>query len=201
MIYQIIIPPIIGAVIGWFTNYVAVKMLFRPYEPIRVFGYKLQGVIPKRRYEIAKSIAKTIENELLNAKDFSNILEGMEWKEGIERVVDEIVEHRFKATKIKSLPVIGLVSENILYHVKYYITKEVLKHIDEKKGEIVNNFQEKIDIKNMLVSRIDNLDLEQFEALLVRFISKELRHIERLGGVLGFLIGCVQVVINLMVLA
>ena len=195
--YYIIIPPLAGALIGWFTNYVAVKMLFRPYEPVNIFGYRLQGIIPKRRSEIARTIAKTIENELLNAKDFSKILEGMEWKEEVEKAVDEIIEHRFKATKIKSLPLIGLLSENLLYHIKYYIAKEVLRHIDEKKEKIVDNFQEKIDVKEMLSSRIDSLDLMQFETLLTNFIARELRHIEWIGGILGFAIGCIQVVINL----
>ncbi|MBI5682136.1 MAG: DUF445 family protein [Deltaproteobacteria bacterium] len=195
--YNILIPPLAGALIGWFTNYVAVKMLFRPYEPVNIFGYRLQGIIPKRRKEIAKTIAKTIENELLNAKDFSKILECIEWKAEVEKAVDEIIEHRFKATRIKSLPIIGLLSENLLYHIKYYLTKEALKHIDEKKGELVNNFQEKIDIKDMLVSKIDNLNLEQFEALLIKFIAKELKHIEWIGGALGFVIGCAQVVISL----
>ncbi|MEK7841662.1 MAG: DUF445 family protein, partial [Deltaproteobacteria bacterium] len=126
MDYRIFIPPITGAVIGWFTNYVAIKMLFRPYRPVNLLGYKLQGLIPKRRQEIAAGIAKTIERELISAKDFATILEGIEWKEDVEKAVDEIVEHRFKAGKIKKIPIIGLVSENLTYHIKYLLTKEVI---------------------------------------------------------------------------
>lgn len=193
MDYKIFIPPITGAVIGWFTNYVAIKMLFRPYRPVNLLGYKLQGLIPKRRKDIAHSIAKTIERELLSAKDFTGILEGMEWQEEVERAVDEIVEHRFKAGKIKKIPIIGLISENLTYHIKYLLTKEILKHIDEKKDSFVEKIQGKVNVKEMMVSRIDNLDIERFEAMLTDFIARELRHIEWLGGVLGFVIGMVQV--------
>lgn len=193
MDYKIFIPPITGAVIGWFTNYVAIKMLFRPYRPVNLLGYKLQGLIPKRRKDIAHSIAKTIERELLSAKDFTGILEGMEWQEEVERAVDEIVEHRFKAGKIKNIPIIGLISENLAYHIKYLLTKEILKHIDEKKDSFVEKIQDKVDVKEMMVSRIDNLNIERFEAMLTDFIARELRHIEWLGGVLGFVIGMVQV--------
>src|SRR3989338_10987452 len=198
--YNIFIPPLAGALIGWFTNYVAVKMLFRPYEPVNILGYKLQGLIPKRRNEIARSMARAIEKELLSAKDFSRILEGMEWEKEIENAVDEIVDHRFKAAKIKSFPIVGLVSENLTNHIKYFITKEILKHLDEKKEKLIGSFQEKIDIKNMLVSKIDDLDLVQFETLLSNFIARELRHIEWTGGILGFAIGCVQVIVNLTLL-
>lgn len=193
MDYKIFIPPITGAVIGWFTNYVAIKMLFRPHRPVNLLGYKLQGLIPKRRKDIAHSIAKTIERELLSAKDFTGILEGMEWQEEVERAVDEIVEHRFKAGKIKKIPIIGLISENLAYHIKYLLTKEILKHIDEKKDSFVEKIQDKVNVKEMMVSRIDNLDIERFEAMLTDFIARELRHIEWLGGVLGFVIGMVQV--------
>lgn len=193
MDYRIFIPPITGAVIGWFTNYVAIKMLFRPYRPVNLLGYKLQGLIPKRRKEIAAGIAKTIERELVSAKDFSAILQGIEWKEDVEKAVDEIVEHRLKAGKIKKIPLIGLISENLTYHIKYLLTKEVIKHIDEKKDLFVEKFHDKVNMKEMLVTRIDNLDIKRFEALLTDFIARELHHIEWLGGALGFIIGVIHV--------
>ncbi|MEK7803291.1 MAG: DUF445 family protein, partial [Deltaproteobacteria bacterium] len=193
MDYKIFIPPIAGAAIGWFTNYVAIKMLFKPYTPVNLFGYKLQGLIPKRRKDIAHSIAKTIERELVSAKDFTAILEGIEWKEEVEKAVDEIIEHRFKAGKIKRIPLIGLISENLTYHIKYLLTKEVIKHIDEKKGSFVEKFHDKVNMKELLVTRIDSLDIKRFEALLTDFIARELRHIEWLGGVLGLIIGLMQV--------
>ncbi|HHT66442.1 MAG TPA: DUF445 family protein, partial [Clostridiales bacterium] len=52
---------IVGALIGWFTNYLAVKMLFRPIRPWRIplTKIELQGLIPKRREEIAVTIGAT----------------------------------------------------------------------------------------------------------------------------------------------
>src|SRR3989338_2825523 len=88
---------------------------------------------------------------------------------------------------------IGLISENLTYHIKYLLTKEAIKHIDEKKGSFVEKFHDKVNMKEMLVTRIDNLDIKRFEALLTDFIARELRHIEWLGGVLGFIIGVMQV--------
>ena len=39
----------IGAMIGWITNYLAIKMLFRPYKEINILGLKIQGLLPKRK--------------------------------------------------------------------------------------------------------------------------------------------------------
>ena len=62
---RLLIIPFIGAGIGWITNVVAIRMLFRPKEPIKVGGITLQGVLPKRQKELAKAIALAVEKELL----------------------------------------------------------------------------------------------------------------------------------------
>ncbi len=193
MYYRIFLPPIIGAAIGWLTNYVAIKMLFRPHKPIRILGYKFQGVIPKRRKEITRGITTAIERQLLSATDLASALEGIDFEAEIEKSVEEVVEHRFKTDKIKNIPIIGLVSESLINHIRYFITKELLKQLNKKKGTIVNKFKNSIDIDSILTSKIDNLDLKNFEALLTDFMAKELRHIEWIGGVMGFIIGLFQV--------
>jgi uncharacterized membrane protein YheB (UPF0754 family) len=192
MDYRYILPPLVGAVIGWLTNYVAIKLLFRPHRPFDLFGLRIQGLIPKRRKEIARGMAKTIERELLSAKDLGTALDTIDWKEEVEKTVEEVVEHRLTQSRLKKVPVIGLISENLTYHIKYLITKEILRQIDKKKESFAIKFKDNMDVKDMLASRIDKLDLFRFEELLTNFIGRELRHIEWLGGVMGFLIGLFQ---------
>lgn len=62
---------LIGALIGGFTNLVAIKMLFRPYQPIYFIGKKLPftpGLIPKRRNELAEQMGKMVVQHLLTAE-------------------------------------------------------------------------------------------------------------------------------------
>src|SRR5699024_10722903 len=59
---------IIGSIIGGFTNFVAIKMLFHPYHEKKIFGYKLPftpGLIPKRRNELSKKVGQMVTNQLL----------------------------------------------------------------------------------------------------------------------------------------
>lgn len=192
MDYNLLMPPIFGAAIGWVTNYVAIKLLFRPHVPIEVFGYNIQGVIPKRRKEIARSIAKAIEKDLLSSEDLADALKGIDWEAEIERTVEEAVEHKFNSRSWTKLPVIGLVSDNLKTQIKYLLTKEILSQIDKKKGNIAAKVKDSIDVKELLVTRIDKLDLMRFEKLLTEFIARELKHLEYLGGVMGLLIGIAQ---------
>lgn len=73
MWYLVIITVAVGAVIGYFTNWLAIKMLFRPYQEIKFLGHRLPftpGVIPKERYRLSKSIGEVITTDLLTPEDF-----------------------------------------------------------------------------------------------------------------------------------
>src|SRR3990170_6122120 len=187
--YKLLMPPFVGAAIGWLTNYVAIKLLFRPHMPVEVFGFKLQGLIPKRRKEIARSIARTIEKEILSSEDVAGMLRTVKWKEAVENIIEDMVEHRLGSRTLSKIPVIGLASENLRYHIKYLLAKEVVTQIDKNKDELVARFKDNVDINELVVSRIDNLNFERFESLLTDFIARELKHLEYLGGVMGFIIG------------
>ncbi|NEP41186.1 MAG: DUF445 family protein, partial [Okeania sp. SIO2H7] len=58
-----LIPPVAGGVIGYFTNDIAIKMLFRPYKGYYIFGRKIPftpGLIPANQERLAKRVADTI---------------------------------------------------------------------------------------------------------------------------------------------
>src|SRR3989304_8769573 len=196
MQYDLLLPPVVGGVIGWITNYVAIKLLFRPHVPFRFLGIQVQGVIPKRRKEIARSMAKTIEKELPSSHDLAKALSGLEWEKEIEQTVEEAVEHRFSSKYLK-LPLVGLVSDNLKGQIKLILTKEIISHLDRKKDKLAAKVKDSIDVQELLVNRIDKLDLKNFERLLTDFIARELKHLEYLGGVMGFLIGVFQSVFML----
>ncbi|MDD6344798.1 MAG: DUF445 family protein [Oscillospiraceae bacterium] len=72
-----IIPPLVGAVIGYFTNYIAVKMLFRPLHPVKIGGKTLPftpGIIPKGKPRLAKALGKAVGTTLLTETDIKNVL-------------------------------------------------------------------------------------------------------------------------------
>ncbi|MCL2264417.1 MAG: DUF445 domain-containing protein [Treponema sp.] len=76
-IFFFIIPPIAGAFIGYVTNVIAIRMLFRPLKEIRVFGIRLPftpGILPRQRKKLAQSIGAMVERELLTAEVLRNRL-------------------------------------------------------------------------------------------------------------------------------
>ena len=89
-IFDFIILVGIGGFIGWITNLIAIKLLFRPYREVNILGIKFQGVIPKRKKALAENIAKMIDEELISIKDITKIINSMEIETEIEKIVDRI---------------------------------------------------------------------------------------------------------------
>lgn len=76
-IIHVLSGPVIGAVIGYCTNYIAVKMLFRPLRPVHLFGRQLPftpGIIPKGQARLARAIGGVVGDTLLTKEDLQQML-------------------------------------------------------------------------------------------------------------------------------
>lgn len=90
MDYSVIAAPLIGSAIGYATNYIAVKMMFRPLKPIKLGKYTLPftpGIIPKGKPRIAKAIANVISSSLLSKEIIQETLLSEEQKEKVAQAV------------------------------------------------------------------------------------------------------------------
>lgn len=167
MDYSIIAGPLIGAVIGYITNWIAVKMMFRPLKPIRIGKFTLPftpGIIPKNKGRLAEAIGNTISNDLLTDEDIKNILLSEEIinkiRDGINNYLNSISE---KDVKIDSL-------------ICSYISEESYnKALVSLNSTFTNNIY-----NTVLETNLGNLITEQIE-----LAAKE----KLKGSMLGFLGG------------
>lgn len=188
----------IGAMIGWITNYIAIKMLFRPYKEMNFLFFKIQGLIPKRRSEIAVSIADTVQKELISLKDITNSLNADELEEKMGTVIDKILEEKLESEITKKFPMLAMfLSDEIINKIKSMIKTSVL----ENKETIINIFtsylEEKVDFKKIIIENVEAFSLEKLEEITYSLAKKELKHIEVIGAILGGIIGIFQFVISL----
>lgn len=183
----IVLTPLVGALIGWVTNLLAVRMLFRPVEARRVLGMTLHGLIPRRRGEIAATVARTVERDLLSAEEVSAVLHRLDWRGEVARVVDDIVDRRLAL--LRRVPF----SDGLVTGLKHALAGALLREIEERRDGFVDRFRARLDLQGMVVQRLDRYDLARFEALVLHVAGRELRAIVWMGAVLGFLVGLGQV--------
>ena len=179
----------IGGFIGWITNKVAIKLLFRPINPVKILFFKFQGVFPKRKDEMAISLADTIENELLSKEViFSKILN--------EENLDEIKMNLKETLKVKIIEIVPSMIKMFMSDIDQLISNFIEKDGDKLFDEMIDEFQktglEKLNIREIVKERIDELDFVEFEKIIFGLMAKELKHIEVIGLFLGSLIGVLQ---------
>ena len=136
IITHYILPPLVGAVIGYFTNLIAVKMLFYPRKAVYLFGHQLPltpGAIPKGKARLAKSAGKIVQNELFTREDISG------------RLLTEEVEK----------PLIDKVMSVLDENIK--VTGAVLAGSGEKYDRIEDNFTELLSFK--ITDAIKRMDI------------------------------------------
>ena len=89
---EFLIWPLVGGLIGYITNGIAIKMLFRPLRPLYLFGKRVpftQGIIPKERDRIAHSVGEVVARELINQETLKENLLSQEMYTKIERGIEE----------------------------------------------------------------------------------------------------------------
>jgi uncharacterized membrane protein YheB (UPF0754 family) len=95
MNFEFFIGPIVGAIIGYITNGIAIKMLFRPLKPIYVFGKRLPftpGIIPKEKSRIAKNIGQVIADKLINEETLKATLKSEQIYTHIYNKIDREID-------------------------------------------------------------------------------------------------------------
>lgn len=87
-----ILPPLVGGLIGWFTNWLAIKMLFRPHEKKYLLGLPLPftpGILPRGRARLSQSVGEVVAAELFTPAVLSARLSSPEVARALERSLDE----------------------------------------------------------------------------------------------------------------
>ncbi|MCI5122106.1 MAG: DUF445 family protein, partial [Candidatus Electrothrix sp. AUS4] len=89
-------PPLLGALIGYLTNKVAIRMLFRPLNPWYIMGMRVPmtpGIIPSKRHELAENIGAMVGEKLLTATDIGTALSAEPFQDHLYRIVDDRVKN------------------------------------------------------------------------------------------------------------
>jgi len=219
------IPPVAGAVIGYVTNAIAIKMLFRPLNPIYIFRLKLPftpGILPRQRKKLALSIGAMVERELLTAEVLRNRLASIDVKNFQGLVTDFLRRDDIrKEFESKGRILMRNIFSKMNAFQRFFISAgqydqtleqkmpeiidelissvETLLREDRIKAKIlaavdgqIENILASINIKTLVSDRIDSLDMERVERIILDVMSDQFKWINVFGGFLGFLIGLFQ---------
>lgn len=192
--------PFVAGFVGWFTNWIAIKMTF---WPLHFIGYKplmlgWQGIIPAKAGKMAGIV---VDNSLSKLASLTELFQEMEPEKiaehislnitsRIEEYVDEIMTER-NAVLWENLP---LMVKNRIYARARRQIPEIMDNIVD---DMAQNIEQLIDLKTMVVRM-----MVENRSLVVRIFQevgdKELKFVVNSGAYFGFLFGLIQLMVYIL---
>jgi uncharacterized membrane protein YheB (UPF0754 family) len=186
--------PILAALIGWITNYLAIKMLFHPHQPKKILGLTFQGVFPKRQAQIAEKLGDLVANELFSMKDVAQKIEDLSTQPEALEEVGKRIEQTIRGKLISAFPMLSMfLSDEMIEKVTSLFKGELEDFLRVSAQGLAVKMEESVDIQALVREKVQAFSSNKIEELLLGFMEEEFRFIEKIGAVLGFLIGCIQV--------
>jgi uncharacterized membrane protein YheB (UPF0754 family) len=143
-----------GALSHRITNAVAIAMLFRPHEPIKIGPFRLQGAIPKNKARLARSVAKTVGERLLTADDLAQQLGTPAireaFTESIERVLRQALDREYGSIRSELSPAAVATVESLLEEIGPRLTRRIVEYAGTPAfAELATEWRERLRLELM----------------------------------------------------
>ena len=190
--------PLIAALIGWMTNYIAVKMLFHPKEPKKIVGITFHGVFPKRQNVLAQKLGQLVADELFSVSDVSAKIKEFATSDEAMNEVGKRIEMTIRNKLVQAFPMLAMfLTDEMVEKVTGLFKNELKDFLSATSQGMGEKLEENLNVEAMVKERVNAFSSEKLEKLLNQLMKKEFKFIELVGAILGFLIGCLQLVISL----
>lgn len=186
--------PAFGGFVGFFSDWIALQMMFRPQLPTKFMGMTFQGLFLKRQKEVAGDYAALISKQLLTPANmmeelfrgaFSDRIMELVHK-NVKRLVDE------QAGMARPLVVYAVGSQRYI-EMKNVVADRILEKMPETMKYVEAYAEDAMDVRNTLVTRMQDLTPQEFEGMLRPAFKEDEWSLIAVGAILGFLVGEAQV--------
>lgn len=188
--------PLFGALVGYVTNWVALKLVFEPLRPKKLWGMTFHGLFLKRQQEVARAYAAQVETGILNP---TNILEGLLRGESSDALFTIIHKHVSQAVDdgagiAKPLVELAIGTEE-LTRLKRRVVDRLMDELPRHAHVLESYTLETLDIENTLRTKMEALDPEDFVGVIRPAFEQDEWMLVVGGAVLGAAVGFVQVAV------
>ena len=196
---QYLIPVLLSTFTGWITTWIAIKLLFHPRKPVNILGLKLQGIFPKNQPLIAQKLGQVVSKELLS---FAEIEEKVTNPDNLKKLRPEIEKHidAFLKEKLKqTFPMLSMfMGEKTINQLKAAFLMELESLFPVLMKSYMVKLEQDLDLEKIVTQKVAGFSSDKLEDILDKITKKEFKFLELVGAVFGFLIGLIQVLIQLL---
>lgn len=192
-----IIMPLFGIFTGWFTDWLALKMIFFPKRPVRYLGlFEWHGLFLKRRAEVSEAYADLIATEIITPRNvIEAILRGPLSDKVLALIQRQVDAELARQTRVAKPLVVLAVGSRRYQEMKLGISDRIMRRLPETMRYVESYAADAMDIRNLLVTKMKELDAEEFEGLLRPAFQQDEWILIATGAVLGGVLGELQVLV------
>jgi uncharacterized membrane protein YheB (UPF0754 family) len=172
-------------------------MLFHPREPKKILGFTFQGIFPKRQKVFAEKLGKMISDEFLSFEDIEQKITNPQNLQKLMPTIEAHVDNFLRNKLSDEMPLLSLfIGDRTIRSLKGIFMQELEILFPQLMKNYAGHLQEELDLEKIVTEKVSAFSSNKLESILYQIMSKEFRFVEILGGVIGFIIGIVQVLIT-----
>lgn len=193
--YALAIFPGFGIIVGCLTNWLALQMIFRPINPIRLCGgaIVLQGLFLRRQAEVSAVYGAMVATDTLSAENMLEEMTNGRHSENLARLVDDHVKRAFDSQSAHLKPLVKLArSDELFQEIREDFCRELAASVPQHMRATQQYVDEALDMENTLRDRMAALPPVQFERMLHPVFEQDEWKLICMGGFLGLVVGMIQ---------
>ncbi len=185
--------PVFGLIVGFATNWIAIRIIFQPLNPIKVGKYIIQGIFLKRQKEVAAVWCDIVAREIITLGNIVNEMLVGEKSRATDNVIRKHIRKVVEEMAGLAKPVVTFtVGSTTFSHIKDAASEKAVLFTASAFEDPAFNDNRATIVKAMMQERMEQLTPEEFQYLLRPAFQEDELKLILLGALLGFLAGMAQ---------
>jgi uncharacterized membrane protein YheB (UPF0754 family) len=188
--------PIAGVFVGYFTNWLALKMIFRPMKPHKVGPFTIQGLFIRRQNEASETYASIVAEEVINLRNVAdNLLNGPNSDRTHKMIAEELREAVDESMGLAG-PLVRFTTGGREYNaIRERIADRGVEYAIEPMADPEFNAERSAAIQQLMAGRMKELPPEEFARMLRAAFKEDEWLLIGVGAALGFVAGWIQLLV------
>jgi uncharacterized membrane protein YheB (UPF0754 family) len=196
MTWQVFMIPVACALSAWLATSLLIMFIFHPIHPVRVMGFKIQGVVPSRQAHIAREIGRIAATYLPSRE---TINERVGDPAQLEKIMPQIEAHidDFLRNKLKQqMPVVGmLIGDRTIDSLRQIFVAELRLLFPTLISDYASNLLAALPVERLITEKLLGLSLPNIESNFRSRFSSGIRRARLAAILLGLVIGLLSMLI------
>lgn len=191
------IMPIFGGFVGWFSDWMALKMIFNPKHPTRYFGiFEWQGLFLKNRKEVSAKYGRLVAKEIVTPANIIHSILNGPLSDRLYALVQKQVQLMVdKQAGVAKPFVVFSVGSKRYQEMKKEVASRMMDYLPETLSYMEGYAEEAMDLQNLMSTKLQQLNEEEYESLLRPAFKEDEWILIAVGAALGFMVGELQVLV------